>query len=131
MQLENLQQSGATAGLQSPDSHFEGGELGSSPKADEVALPVTSGCVYFVSSAAGNRLSNADGDRGGLQPLLHLTGDASSYREGSLHRLIAARSIQGVRQWLSNPFCRDSINDFNHAGACCHLYGLPFYADRA
>ncbi|PHJ18512.1 histone deacetylase hdac5 [Cystoisospora suis] len=34
----------------------------------------------------------------------------------SLHKLIATDSVRGVRLWLSNPFCRDTINDLNHAG---------------
>ncbi|CBZ52477.1 Histone deacetylase, related [Neospora caninum Liverpool] len=37
-------------------------------------------------------------------------------REGSLHKLIAANNISGVRLWLSNPICRGMINDLNHAG---------------
>ncbi|KAL8447161.1 hypothetical protein Emag_004427 [Eimeria magna] len=68
------------------------------------------------SSSSGSGSMQQQEQQQQQQQLLHLTGDVSCYREGSLHRLIAARNIQGVRQWLSNPFCRDAINDFNHAG---------------
>ncbi|KAL8445244.1 hypothetical protein Emed_005802 [Eimeria media] len=78
---------------------------------------------FFVSSPHSSS-SSSSSSSGSMpqqqqqqQQLLHLTGDVSCYREGSLHRLIASRNIQGVRQWLSNPFCRDAINDFNHAAA--------------
>lgn len=77
-------------------------------------------CPFFFSAPHGPFIARSSSSSSAAvaphQQLLHITGDVSCYREGSLHRLIAARNIQGVRQWLSNPFCRDAINDFNHAG---------------